>query len=186
MLLIWIGHNNVDWRSHVDAFTVQTLVGLTDSFIYRYEIQLRRLLVAALASGKRSSIIVFGLVNFTSFFMARRETEERKTKEGSLFPYLEYDYRYFISLKPEFRDAITQLANRFNRELRVLCEKIGSELAGASVHLMYSDAMSVVTIDKADFLSPIDAWHPSIQGHKILADAACPTVYKEARLLGWN
>jgi len=91
LLLIWIGHNDVDWRKQTDNCTAESFGELADAFIERYEIQLRRLLSGALAANKPGAIVVFGLINFESFFKARAEAETKRMVNRRLFPYLETD-----------------------------------------------------------------------------------------------
>jgi hypothetical protein len=46
--------------------------------------------------------------------------------------------------------------------------------------------MSVLSMESTSFLSPVDAWHPSIRGHTVLANTAYPIVYEQAKFLGWD
>jgi hypothetical protein len=80
ILLIWIGHNDIDWKWRADSLTSKSLLELSDSFIHAYEVQLRRLLDGALASGNRSVIIVFGWwILHPSFVLeVRQNLSERK------------------------------------------------------------------------------------------------------------
>ena len=95
---------------------------LSDSFIHAYEVQLRRLLDGALASGNRSVIIVFGLVDFASFFRARGEAESKREEDSSSFPHLETGYKSFVSMKAEYRGGMIELAVDFNDKLEEMCE----------------------------------------------------------------
>jgi hypothetical protein len=96
---------------------------LANAFVERYEVQMRRLVAGALAANKASSIIVFGLINFESFFRARAEAEAKKDVNKRLFPYLENDYRYFISMEQQYRKGIIDLARLFNQRLES-CEAV--------------------------------------------------------------
>ncbi|MCA1458781.1 hypothetical protein I6F35_37420 [Bradyrhizobium sp. BRP22] len=96
MLLIWIGHNDVDWRSRTNSLTPKSVTELSKVFVHAYEVQLRRLMVAAVARGDTSAIIVFGLADFESFFLTRAETEAMKETERSVFPHLETGYKSFV------------------------------------------------------------------------------------------
>jgi GDSL-like Lipase/Acylhydrolase len=185
ILLIWIGHNEVDWRWRTDYLTSESLMKLSNSFIHRYETQLRRLLDGALASGSCSVIVVFGLVNFASFFDARAEAEALRSTNNLLFPHLETAYKSFVSMKPEYRGGMIELAANFNDKLEVMCNRLAEQLSGTKVRLVYSSAMSLTRMDSAAALNPIDAWHASVYGHSKLAESAYPTVYEQARLLGW-
>jgi len=186
ILLIWIGHNNVDWKSKANSRTHESFLALSDKFIDRYERQLRRLLNSALASNQPTAIVVFGLINFEAFFQAREEAESMRRVDGSLYPHLESGYRHFVSMKPEYRDGIKELASLCNQKLNVLCQRLGEQLSGTNVRLVYSNAMAVATVDSADSLCAVDAWHPSSYGHSVLADSAYPIVHDQAIFLDWT
>jgi hypothetical protein len=110
ILLLWIGHNDVDWKWQTDSRTRSSFLELSNLFGQRYEAQLRRLLDGALASDNPAVIVVFGLTNFESFFKARRAAENMKSEDSSLFPHLGSAYRYFVSMRPEYRDGMIELA----------------------------------------------------------------------------
>lgn len=186
ILLIWIGHNNVDWKSQTNSPTHESFLALSDKFIDRYERQLRRLLSGALASNQRAALVVFGLINFAAFFQARNEAESMRRADGSLYPHLESGYKYFVSMKPEYRDGMIGLAGLYNQKLNVLCQKLGEQLSGSEIRLVYSDAMAVARIDKSNFLCAVDAWHASPYGHSVLADSVYPIVQDQANFLGWT
>jgi hypothetical protein len=161
------------------------LLELSKAFVQEYEFQLRRLLDGALAKGNCSAVVIFGLVNFGSFFDARGKAEAMRSEDSSLFPFLEAGYKSFVSMKPEHRAGMIELATHFNSRLEVMCKRIGEQLLGTEVRLVYSDAMSFTAMDGATDLSPIDAWHPSVDGHRKLACSAYPIVYEQAQFLGW-
>jgi len=185
ILLLWIGHNDVDWRWQADSWTRESLLELSDAFVNRYEAQLRRLLDGALARDSRTVLVVFGLTNFKSFFRARAEAEAMRSADSSLFPHLESAYRYFVSMRPEYRGGMIELATLFNEKLEVMCKRLGEQLAGINARLIYSNAMSVTRMDSTTFLSSVDAWHVSMRGHGMLADSAYPILYEQAQFLGW-
>jgi hypothetical protein len=115
ILLIWIGHNDVDWRGRTDSLTSKALLELSNAFVQEYEFQLRRLLDGALAKGSRSTLVVFGLVNFKLFFDARGKAEAMRSANNSLFPFLEAGYKSFVSMKPEYRGGMIELATHFKQ-----------------------------------------------------------------------
>jgi hypothetical protein len=188
ILLLWIGHNDVDWRwqidSQIDSLTQEAALQLSDAFVRRYETQLRRLLNGAQASETRSVIVVFGLGNIGSFFQARDEAEAIRRTDESLFPHLETAYRYFVSMRPEHRSGMIELVALFNDKLELMCKRLGEQLSGSKVRLVYSNAMSFTKMDSANVLSS-DGWHASIYGHSMLADSAYPIVFEQAQFLGW-
>jgi hypothetical protein len=148
ILLLWIGHNDVDWRWQADSWTRGSLLELSNAFIHRYEAQLRRLLDGALASDNRAVIVVFGLTNFKSFFEAHAEAETMRSVDSSLFPHLESAYRYFVSMRPEYRAGMIELAELFNEKLEIMCKRLGEQLSGTNTRLVYSNAMSVTRMDR--------------------------------------
>jgi lysophospholipase L1-like esterase len=186
MVLIWIGHNEMDWRGDTDALTPDSVLKLSNDFVQRYERQLRRLVTGALASNTRTVIIVFGLVNFAAFFEGRAKAEGKKEKDPRLFPYLQSCYRYFESMRPEYRTGMIELSKAVNQSLADLCQRLAGELAETNVRLVHSDALAKANLSEAEFLSPVDAWHPSPIGHTVLAESAYPIVCDQARFLGWN
>jgi lysophospholipase L1-like esterase len=185
ILLIWIGHNDIDWRWQVQSLQADTLQNLTESFGQQYEKQLRRLLMAALTDSKNTTIIIFGLINFKSFFDARAKAENLRSADASLFPYLEAGSKIFISMRPENRAGMIELATKINERLEIMCGRLAEQLQGTSVRLIFSDAMARASMDGANDLSPIDAWHPSLSGHCKLAESAFPVVRRQAEILGW-
>jgi lysophospholipase L1-like esterase len=187
MLLIWIGHNDLDWRSQTkaDALTRDPSNELSRAFVQRYEAQLRRLLSGALASKRRSVIIVFGLSDINSFFQARAKAEAMRKINNLLFPHLDSSYRYFVSMRPEHRDGMIALASLFNDGLEVMCKRLSEQLAGTEVRLVYSNAMSSIRMDTGCVLNSVDEWHLSIYGHGMLANNAYAVVYEQAQFLGW-
>jgi len=78
------------------------------------------------------------------------------------------------------------LALIFNQRLDTLCRTLQGLLSATSIRLVYSDAMSVSKIDSAEYLSSVDAWHPSLEGHSVLANGAHQVVLDQARKLGWG
>jgi hypothetical protein len=181
MVLLWIGHNNLDWAAatgnrEADASVLRTLA---DNVVSCYELQLRRLLNAAAQQPHLVRVIVFALISFERFFCAREQAEAIKRREPSQYPYLEVDYRYFNSMRSEFRNGMIQLANNIDSRLKDLVAKSEEQTARhQNVHVVFSTALHDVHIDKAEMLSDVDAWHPSLLGHRMLAQGAYPTVYK--------
>jgi len=189
LLMIWIGHNNVNWvhnlnaedRTHPDSFLQRDAA----NFRKNYTRQLVRLLDKAKDENHRTAIVVFGLVNFESFFKARQAAEELKHNNSKLYPYLEADYYYFESMKPEYRANMIKLALMINDELRDMVTEFNLRLGKDSrVSLRYSDALATVDISQVDLIHRIDAWHPSAKGHGVLAAAAFNGVEPSLEFLG--
>ncbi|MGC1404619.1 MAG: hypothetical protein WA974_17030, partial [Thermodesulfobacteriota bacterium] len=72
LVLIWIGHNNLHWEWFVDPHRPEEIdIGLQKmaaNFRKDYERQLGRLVERAREQKQRRAFIVFGLINFKSFF----------------------------------------------------------------------------------------------------------------------
>lgn len=137
MLLVWIGHNDVNWAAKTDVRTQSRLEAPADEYEFqsRYEVQLRRLVGAALASDKPTAVVVFGLINFDSFFSARAEAERRKARKRGLYPHLESGYRYFRSMRPQYRDGMVAVARLYNERLERLCGEVSTEWSGTTIRL---------------------------------------------------
>jgi hypothetical protein len=98
---------------------------------------------------------------------------------------LETAYKSFVSMKPEHRNGMVELALHFNRKLEAMCKRLGEQLSATEIRLVYSNVMSLTEMDGRTDLSSIDAWHPSLHGHGKLADGAYPMVYEHAESMGW-
>jgi lysophospholipase L1-like esterase len=186
LLLFWIGHNNIDWRSRYKSLTAEACEALSAEFAECYERQLRRLLKGAVISKKPIVIIVFGLINFESFFQARSEAERRRKGDSTQYPYLEKDYKFFDSMRLEHRSGMVRLAEFYNQRIEAMCRDLGEEIRESDVRLVYSDAMSKAEITGADMLNESDAWHPSPAGHRMLAQSAYDAIKKQLEYLGWE
>jgi hypothetical protein len=181
IVLLWTGHNNLDWAEVVKASDEDNsqLLKLADSITSCYEAHVQRLVGIAAEQNHSVRVIVFALVNFEGFFRAREEAEAIKQRDPSRYPYLEVDYRYFRSMRPEFRAGMIELADGINSRLKNLVAKWKEPASNyRNVHVTFSTALHDVNIDKADMLSNLDAWHPSALGHRMLAQGAYPTVYE--------
>ncbi len=175
LILLWIGHNNLDWaagiseteREHPEKHFEQ----LAKTFRENYERQVRRLISRAASENHKVSIVVYGLVNFEAFFKAREQTEALRAKNPKLYPYLEVDYQHFISMRPAYRKGMIRLALTMNEQLRTMVADLNRTHA-PNVQLRYSSALANVDIGRAELIHAMDAWHPSVKGHTVLAKAA--------------
>lgn len=181
LLLIWIGHNNMDWVKEVDGDKVREprsgLKGIAKKFGQDFSGPLDRLVGRAREVRHKTLIIVFGLVNFAAFFAAREDAEAQKKENQTLFPYLKRDYRYFESMKPEYRGHMIELSKLINCALEQLVADRQGTLRGCDdTRLIYSNAFAQANLNQADMLSPVDAWHSSPYGRAVLAEAAFDAV----------
>jgi len=189
LLMIWIGHNNMDWVRTADAEALKNpdkhLADIARIFRGNYSRELNRLLDRAKSDGHKTAIVVFGVVNFDAFFKARAETEEQKRANPSLYPYLEADYGFYPAMRPEYRGNMIKLGKLLNEQLRKLVDEINSDPSrSATLRIEYSDALATVDIGHAELIHPMDAWHPSPKGHSVLAAAAFAAIEPSLEFLG--
>jgi lysophospholipase L1-like esterase len=178
LILISIGHNNVDWawRCPLDELhdPEERLQRLSKEFRQNYARELRRLLEGARIQQHRVAIVVYGLVNFGSYFKGREAAERLRESDATLYPHLETTYKYFISFHPTYRRNLVRLASMVNEELCAMVEALNREFVQQSEHiqLRYSNALATADLSRAELLHPIDGWHASVEGHNILAAGA--------------
>ena len=131
----------------------------------------------------RVAVIVYGLVNFESYFKGREEVERRRASNSTLYPYLETTYRYFVSFRPAYRRNLVRLAAMANEELRGMVEEWELE-PGGNVQLRYSDALARADLGHVELIHPVDGWHASVAGHNILAESAFDALAPSLEFLG--
>jgi lysophospholipase L1-like esterase len=178
LILISIGHNNVDWawRCPPDELrdSEERLQRLSKEFRQNYARELRRLLEGARIQQHRVAIVVYGLINFGSYFKGREAAERLRESDTTLYPHLETTYKYFVSFQPAYRRNLIRLTSTANDELRAMVETLNREFVQQSEHiqLRYSNALATADLSRAKLLHPVDGWHASVEGHNVLADAA--------------
>ena len=178
LILISIGHNNVDWAwrcpPHELEAADERLKRLSREFRQNYVRELRGLLEGASIRQHRVAIVVYGLINFESYFKGREAVERLRGSDTTLYPHLETTYKYFISFRPAYRRNLIRLASMANEELRAMVEGLNREFVDpiGHVQLRYSNALATADLSHAELLHPIDGWHASVEGHNILAEAA--------------
>ena len=178
LILISIGHNNVDWAWRCPPHEVEEaderLKRLSKEFRKNYVRELRRLLDAARIQQHRVAVVVYGLINFQSYFKGREAAERLRESDTTLYPHLETTYKYFVSFRPTYRCNLVRLAAMLNEELRSMVEDLNREFVQRDEHiqLRYSDALATADLSRAELLHPTDGWHASVEGHSILGEAA--------------
>jgi lysophospholipase L1-like esterase len=189
LVLISIGHNNVDWawRCPSDELNAgeRHLKCQCKEFKKNYGRELRRLLGRAGRERHRVAVVVFGLINFELYFKGREAAERLRESDISLYPHLETTYKYFVSFHPDYRRNLIRLASMVNQELRTMVEQLQRELGG-NTQLRYSDALATADLSRAELLHPIDGWHASVEGHNVLAQAAFSDLGSSLEFLGIN
>jgi len=189
LILIWIGHNNVDWawRCSPDELEhpEERLRRLSKQFREDYTRQIRRLIARARIERHRAVIVVYGLVDFESFFKARAIAEGLREKNPKLYPFLGTDCRYFISMRPAYRCNLIRLVRMINEELPDMVGGLECELEHvANVQLRYSDELANVDLSRVEVIHAVDGWHPSVQGHNVFAEAAFSGLAPSLEFLG--
>ena len=187
LILLWIGHNNLDWAAATPVEEREHPEKRFEEFAKKveqnYRRQLSRLIARAGNENHKVSIVVFGLVNFEAFFKARAETEALRKKNPKLYPYLEADYRHYLSMRPEYRGGMIRLALIINKEIEAMVRDLNHKRL-PNVQLRYSDALAKVDIGRAELIHDMDAWHPSPKGHSLLAKAAFNALGPSLEFLG--
>lgn len=178
LTLISIGHNNVDWAWRCPPHELETpeqrLTQLSTEFRKNYARDLRRLLERARIQKHRASIVVYGLINFGSYFKGREAAERLRQADTTLYPHLETTYRHLISFHPTYRRNLIRLASMVNEELRDVVESLNRDFVQRDerIQLRYSDALATANLSRAELLHPVDGWHASLEGHSVLGEAA--------------
>jgi lysophospholipase L1-like esterase len=191
LTLISIGHNNVDWTWWCAPAELEQpekrLQQLSRCFRENFGRQMRLLIARARTQRHPVAIVVYGLVNFGSYFLGREIAERLRTKDASLYPHLQTTYKYFTSFRPAYRANLIRLAKMVNEELRAMVSDLNGELAdNTNVRLQYSDALATADLSRVELLHPIDGWHASVEGHNVLADAAFRDLGPSLEFLGIN
>jgi lysophospholipase L1-like esterase len=178
LILISIGHNNVDWAWRCPPNELEIpdkrLRRLSEDLQQNYARELRRLLEGARIQQHRVAIVVFGLINFESYFKGREAVERLRESDRSLYPHLETTYKYFVSFRPAYRRNLIRLVAIVNEQLRAMVEALNREFVDPTdqIQLRYSNALATADLSRAELLHPVDGWHASVEGHNVLADAA--------------
>ena len=131
------------------------------------------------------AIVVYGLVNFESYFKGREVAERLGASDSSLYPHLETTYKYFTSFRPAYRRNLIRLAAMVNEELRAMVEELNTEPElHSNVQLRYSDALATADLSRVELLHPVDGWHASVEGHNVLAEAAFADLSPSLQFVG--
>jgi lysophospholipase L1-like esterase len=189
LILIAIGHNNIDWTWRRSSRELEEpdiiLQELSVRFRKDFARQLLRLVEAACAQRHRVAIVVYGLINFDSYFKARAAAEQLHAQNRARYPHLETTYKYFVSFRPLYRSHLIRLARMLNEQLRGVVRDLDRQLREhRNVQLRYSDALATADLSRVELLHAVDGWHPSAEGHKVLAEAAFADLGPSLEFLG--
>ena len=191
LILISIGHNNVDWAWRCAPAELEQpekrLRHLSHRFRENFARQMRRLIDHVRTQRHAVAIVVYGLVNFESYFRGREIAERLRAKDASRYPRLETTYKYFTSFQPAYRSNLIRFTGMMNEQLREMVNELNGELAdNSNLLLQYSDTLATADLSRAELLHPIDGWHASIEGHNVLAEAAFRDLRPSLEFLGFT
>jgi len=178
LILISIGHNSVDWAWQCPPHELDTpeqrLERLSKELRQNYARELRRLADCACIQQHRVAIVVYGLINFESYFKGRAAAERLRESDTTLYPHLETTYKHLVSFHPRYRGNLIRLAAMVNEKLRAMVEEFNREFVDQSqrIQLRYSNALATADLSCAELLHPVDGWHASVEGHNVLGQAA--------------
>ena len=189
LILMWIGHNNVDWTWRCSPGDLEQpekrLPRLSQHFREDYTRQVQRLIERARMKRHRVAIAVYGLVDFELFFKARSIAESLRETNPKLYPYLGIDCEYLVSMRPAYRHSLIRLVRMVNEELRAMAGELQSELENApNVRVQYSDALARADVSRVEVLHAVDGWHASVAGHNVFAEAAFSALGPILKFLG--
>jgi lysophospholipase L1-like esterase len=177
LILISIGHNNVDWAWRCPPDELEQpksrLQRQSRHFRESFARQIRRLISRADKQRHRVALVVYGLINFEAYFKGREVAERLRAEDPACYPHLETTYKYLISFRPAYRSNLIRLAVMVNQELRAMVAELNRELAdNVKVQVRYSDALATADLSRVELLHVVDGWHASAEGHNVLAEAA--------------
>jgi lysophospholipase L1-like esterase len=189
LVLIAIGHNNVDWAWQCPHSELEQpenrLHRQGRHFRENFARQMRRLIESARMQRHRVAAVVYGLVNFEAYFKGRESAERLRARDPARYPHLETTYKYFTSFRPLYRSNLIRLTAMVNEELRAMVGALSRDLAdNVNVQVRYSDALATADLSRAELLHPVDGWHASVEGHNVLAEAAFNDLGASLEFLG--
>jgi lysophospholipase L1-like esterase len=177
VVLLWIGHNNTDWVKRLTEAerrdSSKGLLRLAQEFEASYADELEVLIDRAGKEKHPVAVVVFGLADFRTFFEMRRQAAAIHARDPTRYPYYDATCRYFEALQPANQENTTQLGLMMNEELRKMVARLrGQPSTHPNVRLEYSDALARINLSDLKTFRSLDAWHPSILGHDMLAKTA--------------
>jgi lysophospholipase L1-like esterase len=191
LILISIGHNNVDWAWRCPPDELKQPEGRlqrqSKHFCENFGRQMRILMAHARKQRHRIAIVIYGLVNFERYFVARETAERLRAEDSALYPHLETTYEYLTSFRPAYRRNLIRLARMINDALGPMVDELDREIARVpNVQVHYSDALATADLSRVELLHEVDGWHASAEGHNVLAAAAFTALGPSLEFLGLN
>ena len=110
----------------------------------------------------------------------RRKAAATHAHDPARYPYYDATCRYFEALQPANQENTTQLGLMMNEELRKMVARLRRQHpTHPNVRLVYSDALARIDLSDLKTFRSLDAWHPSILGHDMLAKTAFDAIAPE-------
>jgi lysophospholipase L1-like esterase len=189
VVLLWIGHNNTDWVKRLTETERKDpskgLRRLAQEFGANYADELNLLIDRAAMEKHRVAVVVFGLADFRTFFEMRRKAAALHARDPVLYPYYDATCRYFEALQPANQENTIQLALMMNEELRnIVARRSRRGPMHPNVRVEYSDALSKIDLSDLGTFNQLDAWHPSVRGHDLLAKRAFSAIAPSLAFVG--
>ena len=189
LVLIWIGHNNLNWVKGLSESERKNpaarLNERVQNFHENYAKQLKRLVERAQTENHKVAIVVFGLADCETFFRARNQAGAIHAQNARRYPYFDICAQRFESLKPPYQANMITLRSRLNRELRAVVAEFNEKLeAYPNIRLQYSDAFAQMDLSRVELLHPMDGQHLSAKGHKLAAEQAFAALRPSLSFLG--
>jgi lysophospholipase L1-like esterase len=166
VVLIWIGHNDLDYIGVGVADWQEIAVRIAAAI----GTQVVRLTTSDRFAVEPRLLVIFGLVDFARYFKARDQALQIHQNHPGAYPNFERCYSIFPSMLPQHREGMIQIAKRTNQLLAQVVAPLGGKCE--TIKVIYSDALYDTNIADAECLSPNDGWHPSSKGHSLFAHSA--------------
>ncbi|MBI3549318.1 MAG: hypothetical protein HY078_09790 [Elusimicrobia bacterium] len=173
VVLVWVGHPNLDWVRGFQKYGRGDIPGylgsIADRMARTYDAQLRRLVRRADEKRTPTLILVYGLVDMRSGARSRQTMMGLKTADPGRYPRLYDASDIFLGLRPENSAGTSELRDLVNERMKRVVESLA---ASGKVLVEYSDALARVDISDPLLANRHDAWHASAAGHSRWAEAA--------------
>ena len=189
LLLIWIGHNNLNWVKGLPMSLRERpgphLRELAQNFHEDYARQLGRLIERAKKQDHKVTIVIFGLADLQKFLSSKKQSGCVARGESSRLSVLQH-------LQPALRIAETTVSTKHSRDARSVepriagdCRRLQRELRGSlNVRLEYSDGFASINLGHVEYLHRLDGQHLSVKGHNLVAEQAIRAIQPSLTFLG--
>jgi lysophospholipase L1-like esterase len=188
LILIWIGHNNMNYVPYVGSqpnVDPDALIGRIPEIVSRgLEFEMARLADRAARQNYPVAIVVYDLLNWDSFVRARDCAEAVWQVRPEAHPNFASMKKSVPALNsPEGRAITSRIAHQTNTAYRDLVIRINARIgASSNVRFFSSDGLSHEL--GVDDLHTVDVWHPSQRGHRRLAEGGYRGIQEPLDFLG--